>query len=41
MVTATSISESKMALKMVLLVRFDGVKIGALDGDERDVFRDA
>ena len=41
MVAATSISESKMALKMVLLVRFDGVKIGALDGDERDVFRDA
>ena len=41
MVTATSISESKMALKMVLLVRSDGVKIGALDGDERDMFRDA
>ena len=40
-VTATSISESKMALKMVLVGLCDGVNIGALDGDERDMFRDA
>ena len=30
-----------MALKMVLVGLCEGVNIGALDGDKRDVFRDA